>query len=280
MKTPLRDYTKQIEDQNCQLYNGKEFKAPCGIAIGPNNEIFMVDRGNRQVIIFDRDLKPIRTFGQGTGDSKLSNPGGVAVSLSVIAVSDRSDHVVKIFSFLGDYLTKLGSYGSGDGQFNGPEGLCFNSKGLLYVADFGNNRVQVFKKNKFLSKFPFKGSNPVENPQQPNYIAIDSNDRVYVTNGSSHANIYVYGEDGDYISNIICPNTLAICIAPDDFIITSSLNDDTLTVFSPTHEQIKKHGGYGQGKAKFYGIHGIAINSSGIIYVTEYNNKRLQIITR
>ena len=181
MTTPLRDYTK-IEEINCQLvthYGGKKFKCPYGVAIGPNNEVVIVDRDNK-VIIFDKDLKLIRTFGQGSGDSKLNNPKGVAVGHNVIAVSDLSDHVVKKFSLQGDYLSRFGSCGSGDGKFNNPQGLCFNSKGLLYVVDCSNYRVQVFRENVFLFKFGSKGHNPGQF-QNPRYIAVDSSDQVYVT---------------------------------------------------------------------------------------------------
>ena len=69
----------------------------------------MVDKDNKEVIIFDKDLKLIRTFGQGSGDSKLNNPEGLTVNLgvTVIAVSEWNDHVVKLFSLQGDYLALL-----------------------------------------------------------------------------------------------------------------------------------------------------------------------------
>ena len=114
--TSLRDYTK-IEEQNCQLvthYGGKHFKCPFSVAVGPNDEVIVGDSGNKEVIIFDKDLKLIRTFGQGSGDSKLNCPLGIAVGQSVIAVSEYDDHVVKKFSLQGDYLSMFGSRGSRD----------------------------------------------------------------------------------------------------------------------------------------------------------------------
>ena len=98
--TPLRDYT-MIDEQNCQLvtdYGGKKFDGLCSIAIGPNDEVVVVDSDNEEVIIFDKDLKLIRTFGQGSGDSKLNDPAGVAVGHNIIAVSEWHDHEVKKFS--------------------------------------------------------------------------------------------------------------------------------------------------------------------------------------
>ena len=285
MTTPLRDYTK-IEEKNCQLvthYGGNKFNCPHDVAIGPDDEVVIVDRDNKEVIIFNKDLKLIRTFGQGSGDSKLNYPVGVAVGHNVIAVSDWDDHVVKKFSLQGDYLSKFGSHGSGDGQFNNPQGLCFNSKGLLYVVDYGNCRVQVFRENVFLFKFGSKGHNPGEF-QSPRYIAIDSSDQVYVTDNSDDGGISVFSEDGHFIKRINCKSPYAICIAPDDHIITEVSNSSSITVFSPTHKCIGKFGVYGKGKGQFSLIFGIVINNSGTIFVAEgysfsIGNKRLQIIT-
>ena len=276
--TPLRDYTK-IEEQNCQLitdYGGENFNHPRSVAIGSNDEVVVVDRDNKEVIIFDKDLKLIRTFGQGSGDSKLNNPVDVAVDYNVIAVSDYNDHVVKKFSLQGDYLSKIGCYGSGDGQFNNPQGLCFNSKGLLYVVDHSNYRVQVFRENNMvLFKFGSKGSNPGQF-KNPRYIAVDSIDQVYVTDQSEDGGIIVFSEDGHFIKKINCSKTYVISFAPDDHLITNV--NDILTVFSPTHELIAILGVCGKAKGQFMGINGIAINCSGTIFVTEVNNKRLQLL--
>ena len=278
MTTTLRDYTK-IEEKNCELvthYGGKKFSRP-RVTTGPNDEVVIAD--NKEVIIFDKDLKLIRTFGQGSGDGKLNCPIGVAVGHHVIAVSEYADHVVKKYSLQGDYLLKFGSRGSRDGQFSYPQGLCFNSKGLLYVVDCSNCRVQVFRENNvFLFKFSSKGHNPGQF-QSPRYIAVDSSDQVYVTDRCDDGGISVFSEDGQFIKKINCSKSYAIGIAPDDYIIITDQDDNFLTVFSPTHELVGKLGVCGKEKGQFDHIIGIAINSSGTIFVTEYNNDRLQIIT-
>lgn len=45
-----------------------------------------------------------------------------------------------------EFVTKWGSYGTGDGQFNLPNGIAVNSSDNVYVADRDNHRVQKFKK--------------------------------------------------------------------------------------------------------------------------------------
>ena len=279
--TTLRDYTK-IEVQNCQLitqYGGKKFQWPRGVTTTTNDDVVMVDCDNKDVVILNKDMKLIRSFGQGSGDSKLNNPVGVAIGHNVIAVSEYDDHVVKKFTLQGDYLSKFGSRGSGrgDGQFHNPLGLTFNSKGLLYVVDCSNRRIQVFdSNNKFLFKFGSKGSNPGQF-QYPRYIALDNSDQVYVTDYDSSGGIIVFSEDGHFIKKINCNNPYAICLTPDDYIITD--DGDILTVFSPTHQLITKFGTKGSQRGQFNDITGIAVNSVGTIFVTERINQRLQVIT-
>jgi len=276
----LRDYTK-IEEKNCQLithYGAKKFSCPRSVAIGSNDEIVITDRDNEEVIVFDRNLKLIRTFGQDSKDIKLNRPVGVAVCHNIIAVCDCGDNVVKRFSLQGDYLSKFGSRGSENGQFNYPQGLCFNSKGLLYVVDNGNYRVQVFRENMFLFKFGSKGRKPGQF-QYPCYIAVDSSDQVYVTDNSHCGGINLFSENGHFFKKINCNKPFTICIAPDDCIITEHDENNGLTIFSPTHQLITTFGVCGKEKGQFHNIYGIAINNSGIIFVTEARNSRLQIIT-
>ena len=153
------------------------------------------------VIMFDKDLKLIRTFGQGSGDNKLNYPTSVAIGHNVIVVSKFHAHVVKKFSLQGDCLSQFGFRGSGDGEFYRPQGLCFNSKGLLYVVDHGNCRVQVFRENVFQFQFGSEGRNPGQF-KEPRYIAVDSSDQLYVTDQCTDSGISVFTEDGCFIKRI------------------------------------------------------------------------------
>ncbi len=56
---------------------------------------------------------------------------------------DSNARIVK-FDADGNYLLEWGSPGSGPGQFDAPHGLAMDSRGRLFVADRGNNRIQIF----------------------------------------------------------------------------------------------------------------------------------------
>jgi DNA-binding beta-propeller fold protein YncE len=64
--------------------------------------------------------------------------GIMTVSSKIIPTA--SAYAVNIYTF----LTKWGTAGSGNGQFNHPWGLAVDSSGKVFVADTNNNRIQVF----------------------------------------------------------------------------------------------------------------------------------------
>jgi len=81
--------------------------------------------------------------------------------------------------------------GDDDGEFNDPVGLVFDHhRGLLLVADYCNDRVQVFSCDdddggSFVSKFGEQGSQPGQF-QCPWGLAIDhDHDRILVTDGGN-----------------------------------------------------------------------------------------------
>ncbi|MEZ5316177.1 MAG: peptidyl-alpha-hydroxyglycine alpha-amidating lyase family protein [Vicinamibacterales bacterium] len=48
------------------------------------------------------------------------------------------------FDRTGKFLKAWGSFGTAPGQFDQPHGLAWDSQGRLFIADRGNNRIQIF----------------------------------------------------------------------------------------------------------------------------------------
>ena len=57
---------------------------------------------------------------------------------------DSLNHRVQSFSQIGEFQSKFGERGGGDGDLEMPWGICIDRQDNIYVADWGNNRVQKF----------------------------------------------------------------------------------------------------------------------------------------
>ena len=278
-RTPVdyRDYNKMTEQDCSQVvthYGGNKCGRLSDVAIAPTGEIVIVDYDNKCVVVLDDKLNLLKLIGQGSGNSRLVIPYGVAVTDNVIAVSDWDIHQVKKYSLQGELLSVIGCHGDKNGQFKQPRGLAFNNN-KLYVVDGGNHRVHVFQQDdKFAFSFGDRGNNPGQF-QYPDRIAIDPNNNVLVTDHNANC-IHLFTHNGQFIQTINSNRPIAITISPTGYLITSHAGDDNkIRVWSPTYQLIKK----GSKQGKFYGVYGMAIDSSGTIYVAEWDNKRLQVIS-
>ena len=282
-RTPVdRDYNKMTKQDCSQVvthYGRNKFGSLWDVAIAPTGEVVIVDGDNSHVIVLDDKLKLLKLIGQGSGNSKLGDPYDVAVTDNIIAVSDWGSHQVKKYSLHGEFLSVIGCHGNKNGQFNDPRGLAFNNNKLLYVVDGDNHRVQVFQEDDtFAFAFGSKGDNPGQF-QYPVRIAIDPNNNVLVTD--RHADcIHLFTDNGQFIQTINSNRPHAITISPTGYLITGHyINYNKIRIWSPTYQLINQFGIRGSKQGKFSGINGMAIDSSGTIYVAEGVNKRLQVIS-
>ncbi|XP_066289226.1 tripartite motif-containing protein 3-like [Branchiostoma lanceolatum] len=73
----------------------------------------------------------------------------------------------------------FGGEGQGKGQFDGLRGVTVSDKGALFVADSGNQRIQVFTlKGKFVRQFPAVVT--FEQDMYPLDVAIDKEENLWV----------------------------------------------------------------------------------------------------
>ena len=270
--------TAQDCSQVVTHYGGNKFGGLYDVTVTSNGEVIIADQDNRCVVVLDNELILLKVIGQGSGNSRIVNPEGVAVTDNVIAVSDRGNDQVKKYSLQGELLSVIGCYGNMNGQFDHPRGLAFNSNKLLYVVDGGNCRVQVFQQD---DTFAFSFGNNGQNPGQfqfPVRIVIDLNNNVLVTDYHAYC-INVFTQNGQFIQAINSDNPWAITISPTGYLITSHHGDDNkIRVWSPTYKLINQFGKRGFKQGEFNATRGMSMDSSATVYVAEAANERLQTI--
>jgi tetratricopeptide (TPR) repeat protein len=174
-----------------------EFRRPVGIAVDNDKSVYITSFSEGNLVKLDSN-------GKGVFSIKVALSGklyGVAHYRGRLAVADFKNDRIYFLNKKGEVLGKFGASGEGEGQFHGPEGICFNEKGELYVVDSGNCRVQKFdEKGAYILQFGKRGEYEGE-LQKPTDVAA-YRDRVYVTD-TGNRRIACFDDSGNFVNNII-----------------------------------------------------------------------------
>jgi len=172
------------------------FVFPHGIHVDRGGNVWIADARGRdgkghQVFKLSPEGKVLLVLGKagvtGEGPDVFNQPSDVVVAASGdIFVADGHDEnsnarIVK-FSKDGQFIKAWGKRGSAPGEFDTPHGLAFDSRGRLFVADRGNNRIQIFDQDgKFLEEW--------KQFSRPSGVYIDKHDVLYVADSESNSKV-------------------------------------------------------------------------------------------
>jgi DNA-binding beta-propeller fold protein YncE len=99
---------------------------------------------------------------EGANTRLLNEPTDIAITAAgdffIVEGHGRGEGRVLKFDKNGKFIRSWGGNGNGPGQFNQPHSIAVDSKGLVYVADRENRRVEVFDSDgKYLKEWKFAG---------------------------------------------------------------------------------------------------------------------------
>jgi phage tail-like protein len=161
---------------------------PAGMAFKRPDTLFIIDKDSGALYRYNTVTKKIEPVLSWTSKENVVrqflNPGGLAVSDTMLYVADSGHHRVQAL-FLYNYQVRfiLGAVdqcnhptaGDSAGAFNNPTDVVLDAGGNIYVVDQGNKRVQKFNKcGRYLTQF---GADILTSPIN---IGIDNEGFVYV----------------------------------------------------------------------------------------------------
>lgn len=304
-----------------------QFNDPWGIAVDDSGNIFVADLF-KPIQKFDSSGNFISTIGKGMIDGAIS----IALDKSgnLYALDNGNPQVVE-FSNDGTFIKEWGSYcnlfhnvgcidpdGSGpfalgDGQFQDPNGIAIDASGNVYLADTGNNRVEVFDSSgHFVYKF---GENGNGNAQFSDVmgIAVDNSGSLYVVDQNNHrveAFSITYGNMTSATNEVLTSPTIypsappptipsiptgyvssfgsggskngqfsmpqGIAVDNSDSLYVTDLNNDRVEKFDSHGNYISTIGSHGSADGQFSAPTGVALDKSGNVYVSDIDNYRIE----
>ena len=281
-----------------------EFNDPVGISVDNTGDIYVADVFNNRIQKFDSNFGFLLKLDACCfNEGQFIRPSGITVDSSDnIYVAENNNHRVQKFDSDGNFLLMWGwgvnsgsaafetcmsncqggISGSGDGQFDDPRGLALDSSGNIFVVDSENDRVQKFDSaGNFVSKFGSfcnmdkNGDGILGDPSPecvdpddegpldvgdsqfwfPQDIALDGSNNIYVLDSNNHR-IQKFDSNGNFQSDIGGGR----CVI--------ETGDDC--------EDLDDSGPLELGDLQFNGPRGMAVSSSGTIYVADSQNNRIQ----
>ena len=145
------DYTSKTQSifSVCDKGNDNEqLNNPRSVTVDHNTgNIYVADHSSNCVKVFNNTAKYLFKFGDGKGEGKMSFPNVLLICGNKVLVPQGSGYI-QVYQLDGKFVSRIGSHGNGEFQFNYPSGLSADEyNGDIYICDYGNNRIQIIAEN-------------------------------------------------------------------------------------------------------------------------------------
>ena len=243
-----------------------EFWYPSGVAIDPATDHIYVAEGSGE------DYARLSIFSE-SGDylnsyihEDMKSLYGIAIHGKNLYVTDYVVHVVFHLKIEADFrlVAKLGSRGSGIGQFDHPYQVCISTiNGDLYIADCENNRIQILDS----SLHPIR---EVTHPSMHEPCDVKwTLEELYVLTYIDSTCVHVFTHSGHKTHSIItCGKGMQVtrpfyfALDTKNNFIISDWGFNQIKIFSNEGNLIYTLGGYGNQVGNFDDLRGLALTSN------------------
>jgi hypothetical protein len=258
----------------------------------PYRELGVDARWHHSIIVVDAQGNITEDWTQ--WDNMFKRPHAVYISpydaQKRVWIVDDHTHAIYIFSNDGkQHLQTIGTpnvSGADGSHFNRPTFIAWLPDGTFFVADgYNGTRVAKFDASgKFLLDFGMKGDTGKET--RPGYlndvhgIAVDVETRRVFVNDRDNHRIQIFDENGKYLSEWkigVQPSSLHYVVIGDDRkLVTFDRNTHKMLKYELDGRLIYSWGTQGTFPGTLWGVHGMATDQEGNLYVAEVDAGRFQ----
>jgi Leucine-rich repeat (LRR) protein/sugar lactone lactonase YvrE len=266
---------KKFSSSGSLLFTLTGITSPTAMAFDQSGRLFVAEyTSSAQVMVYSNTGEFLYSWNAG------SYLGGIAIDQNnVVYVSEVFNSQIVKFDTGGGLLGTIGSPGSGNGQFNSPEGLAFDHDGNLYVAERNGTRLQKFAND---GTFIRTYTSPPMPFSVPMGIWVDDSDFIYVTDQGNNA-LYKFANDGTLVfsaGTTSLPGQLynprKLSLDANNNLYVAEWSNNRIQKFNTSGTSVLTIGSYGTGDGQFYAPPSVAVAADGTIYAID-NNNRVQV---
>jgi DNA-binding beta-propeller fold protein YncE len=260
-------------------------------------QIYVSDTDNDRIVRMDDMTGAGWTAlgSRGKGTNQFHRPTAIFVDASgrVYVADYLNDRFVQMDDMTGRGWRAIGPYGAlflTDSLFRHPLGIAVGQDGSVYVADYD----QVTRADSFAAltglrtsvmslSFVISGAKTRE-PVAPGGLALDTKDRIYLTDFAKHriarvdnmkaAGWTTIGGEGVGTNQFHSPRGIAVDAAGHIYVADPG-NNRIVRMDDMTGAGWTSLGSQGNGANEFNAPMGIAVDGSGRIYVADVGNQRI-----
>lgn len=259
-----------------------KFYHPHDAALGPDGNLYVADRYNHRVQVFDQDGNFIRQFGNyGSGNGEFNELTGIHVAPDgKVYVSEWHNARVQVFDAQGKFVRSMGQPGSGEGQLSGPHGVTVDNDGNVYVVEHNNARVTVFKPDgTYLRQW---GSSGTTDGQFQGVIAIcrTPDNKIAVLERDGSRRIQVFEPSGTFIRKFTTewsPHGIETDSAGNFYVTARDWAGFSVFNSTGTRTAVRAQNGGGSGNGQFNPF-GLAVGN-GKVFACDWNNHRIAVFS-
>ena len=259
-----------------------KFHHPHDAALGPDGNLYVADRYNHRVQVFDQEGNFIRQFGNyGSGNGEFNELTGIHVTPDgKVYVSEWHNARVQVFDAQGKFIRSMGQAGSGEGQLSGPHGVTVDDEGNVYVVEHNNHRVSVFKPDgTYLRQWGSAGS---ADGQFQGAIAIcrTPDNKIAVLERDGNRRIQVFEPNGALIRKFTTewsPHGIEADSAGNFYVTARNWAGFSVFNSAGTRTAVHAQNGSGSGNGQFNPF-GLAVGNDKV-FACDWDNHRMAVFS-